>query len=72
MMFGELALFGNAPRTADVVAATAGSVLVLDRFALDRLREGQPHAFSALVLAVGSSLAERLRRANSEIRALSR
>ena len=32
----------------------------------------QPHAFSALVLAVGSSLAERLRRANSEIRALSR
>jgi glutaminase len=72
MMFGELALFGNAPRTADVVAATSGSVLVLDRFALDRLREGQPHAFSALVLAVGSSLAERLRRANSEIRALSR
>lgn len=72
MLFGELALFGNAPRTADVVAATAGTVLVLDRFGLDSLRTSEPHAFSALVLAVGSSLAERLRRANSEIRALSR
>lgn len=70
--FGELALFGHAPRTADVIASSNGSALVLDREALDDLHANAPAAHSALVLAVGASLAERLRRANAEIRALSR
>ncbi len=71
-VFGELALFGQGPRTADVIAASKGSVMVLDREALDDLLENAPETHAALVLAVGASLAERLRRANAEIRALSR
>lgn len=71
-MFGELAIFGHGPRTADVIAATEGEVLVLDRPALDELATNAPEVNAALGIAVGASLAERLRRANSEIRALSR
>ncbi len=71
-VFGELALFGQGPRTADVIAASNGRVLVLDRKGLDALAEEKPHLHAALVLAVGATLAERLRRANAEIRALSR
>ena len=71
-VFGELALFGQGPRTADVIAASNDRVLVLDRAGLDALAEERPHTHAALVLAVGASLAERLRRANAEIRALSR
>lgn len=71
-VFGELALFGQGLRTADVIAASNGRVVVLDRAGLDALAEEKPHTHAALVLAVGASLAERLRRANAEIRALSR
>lgn len=70
--FGELALFGNAPRTADVIASSKGTVMVLDRDALEDLQENAPETHAALVIAVGASLADRLRRANAEIRALSR
>ena len=70
--FGELALFGNGPRTADVIAASKGTVMVLDRDALEDLQQNAPEAHSALLIAVGASLADRLRRANAEIRALSR
>ena len=71
-MFGELALFGRAPRTADVIAVTEGLAMVLDRAGIERLAASAPKTWSALLLAVGSSLSERLRRANGEIRALSR
>ena len=71
-MFGELALFGTAPRTADIIASTPGEVLVLDRAAFGELKDQHPATYTALLLAVGGSLSERLRRANSEIRALSR
>jgi len=71
-VFGELALFGHAPRTADVVAVSSGTALVLDRDGLEDLAVNAPAAHNALVIAVGASLAERLRRANAEIRALSR
>jgi len=71
-VFGELVLFGTGPRTADVVAASKGAVLVLDRDALEDLQQNAPETHVALVLAMGSSLADRLRRANAEIRALSR
>ena len=71
-MFGELALFGDTPRTANVIAATPGELRTLERAAFDELRAKHPATFTALLLAVGGSLSERLRRANSEIRALSK
>jgi len=71
-MFGELAMFGAAPRTADVVSATDGEALVLDAGAMARMRVEHASAFAALSLAVGESISDRLRRANAEISALSR
>jgi len=71
-VFGELALFGQARRTADVVAASAGQLLELTAEAIGRLSETAPRVHTALALAVGRSLADRLGRANREIQALAR
>lgn len=71
-VFGELALFDAHPRTADVVAATPGEALVLSSDALQELRAQRLDIYSRLVLAIGRSLATRLRRANDEIRVLAR
>ncbi len=71
-VFGELALFGQARRTADVVAVSSGRVLELTTEGIARLSEKAPRVHTALALAVGRSLADRLGRANREIQALSR
>lgn len=71
-LFGELALFARARRTADVTAVSDVECLELTREAIDRLEAEDPKLHAALALAVGASLSERLARANSEIQALSR
>lgn len=71
-VFGELALFGQAKRTADVIAASEGEVLELSVDDIDALGVSAPEVHVALALAVGRSLADRLGRANREIQALSR
>lgn len=71
-IFGELALFGRPPRTADIIGTMDGDLLVLTAEALDRLREERPDIHGCLMIAVGRSLAERLTRANETIRALAR
>lgn len=71
-LFGELALFAKARRTADVTAVSDGECLELTRAAIDRLEAEDPKLHAALALAVGASLSESLARANSEIQALSR
>jgi glutaminase len=69
-IFGELALFDSSTRTANIVAATKGEVLVLTTAAVNNILTNNPDVYRCLILAVGRSLAERLRRANDEIRAL--
>ena len=71
-VFGELAIFGQQRRTADVVAASDGHLLELDADAILELAAEEPRLHAALALAVGRSLADRLGRANREIQALSR
>ena len=69
--FGELALMDNGPRSADVHAATAVTCLRVPLAPLTC----DPALVSLrlhLVEALGKELAERLRRANSEIHALTR
>ena len=69
-IFGELALFEASTRTANVVAATKVEVFVLTEAAVNDLLSHYPEVYRRLILAVGRSLADRLRRANEEIRAL--
>jgi glutaminase len=71
-VFGELALFGQGRRTADVVAAAPVEVLELTADKLGVLGIASPELRIALFEAVGRSLADRLARANREIQALSR
>ena len=71
-VFGELALFGQAKRTADVVAASNGLVLELTADGIAALIQATPEIHVALAMAVGRSLADRLGRANREIQALAR
>jgi CRP-like cAMP-binding protein len=70
-VFGELALFSGGRRTADVVALGEVRCWVLARTDLDRLGQRHPALQIRLLTLVGQALAERLRRANAEIRSLS-
>lgn len=70
-LFGELALFSGGRRTADVIALGEVTCWVLARAELDLLGESRPDLQIQLLTLVGQALAERLRRANAEIRALS-
>ena len=71
-VFGELALLGMRRRTADVVTASPATVLMLDAARIASLSTYHPVIRAKLVAAVGRSLAERLRRTNAVIRALTR
>src|SRR5262249_23686020 len=68
--FGELALFDGGPRTGDGFAASEVELLVLDKSEFETFGKTEPEIYRALVLSVGRSLADRLRRANQEIRVL--
>jgi len=69
---GELALLGGAQRTAQVVAAEPVSAHELSAKAFAALSRSHPAIAGKLLIAIGRSLAGRLRRANIEIGALAR
>jgi glutaminase A len=68
--FGELALFNGGRHTADVIAETTARCAILTVDRLDALRAAHPSIHQTLLINVGRTLAEGLRRANAEIRAL--
>ena len=69
---GELALLSNRQRTADVIAATAASALVLTKADFAAIARNHPKIHAKLIAAMGESLSERLRRANAAIVSLMR
>ncbi|MGE0733649.1 MAG: glutaminase A [Alphaproteobacteria bacterium] len=69
-MFGELAIFYGGTRTADVIATSDVECLVLRNAALEALATEDPILYAKLLKSVGKSLSDRLRRANTEIKAL--
>ena len=69
---GELALLGGAARTAEAVAATRTTTLELSAATFTALGASHPAITAKLLVAIGRSLAGRLRRANGEIGALAR
>lgn len=68
--FGELAVFNGGSRTASVIADTDVTCYALTIERLDALAVRYPELYRKLLIAVGRSLADRLRRAAAEIRAL--
>ena len=65
-VFGELALFDGKPRSADVVAATNGRLLIIERRAVLGLIEADP-GFAIRVLGV---LCDRLRTTTAQLEAM--
>jgi sulfate permease, SulP family len=60
VMVGEIALYTEAPRTANVVAETPSVVLRLSREAIDRIEEEEPELAVTLHRWFATTLAERL------------
>lgn len=68
--FGEFALFENSRRIADVIAAGPASCYVLPVERLTALAVGNPSLHARLLRNIMRGMADRLRRATDEIRAL--
>lgn len=69
-MLGEMALLSGGTRTADVVADER---VICYGFTIDELREleaTEPHIVNTILLNLARELADRVRRANDEIRTL--
>jgi glutaminase len=71
-VFGELALLSNRRRTADVIAASSVTALMLQASEFAAIAQSHPKIHGKLIAAVGESLSERLRRANEVILSLTR
>ena len=63
-----MALFDDGPRSADVVANKDSSLLKLTGTSLQQLREKAPEVAADFLLAVGRSLAARIRADNKRFR----
>ena len=59
--FGEMALFDRSPRSATIQADSETMLLVLDRAALDKLKDGSPRAAAAFFESLVLIFIERLR-----------
>lgn len=59
-IFGELAFLGGVPRTADVVANTEATILVLSRDAFLRISDAAPTTAFAIMFNVALALCQRL------------
>jgi glutaminase len=70
--FGEQALLGGGPRSADVSAVGAATCYALAAADLEALDWARPGVRAHLLERVASDLSERLRRANAEVTALAR
>ena len=67
-LFGEAALLGGGPRSADVVALTPVRCVGLDLATMARLRHDQPELAYRLMAAIAGQMASNLRMANVALR----
>ncbi len=68
VVFGEMALLDNKPRSADAVAKSAGTVWELTREQLSRIEREHPEIARCIQYNLSRSLAERLRLTTTELR----
>jgi hypothetical protein len=66
--FGEIALFDDGPRSADVTANTDATVLKISKDALNRLIKEAPDLAAPFLFALGKTLAARIRADNKRIK----
>jgi CRP-like cAMP-binding protein len=64
-VFGEVAFFDAAPRSADVIARGSVELLVLTFDAFERLAAAEPELARTLLMDLGRFLAQRLRAADA-------
>ncbi len=68
VVFGEMALLDNKPRSADAVAKSTGTVWELTREQLSRIEREHPEIARCIQYNLSRSLAERLRLTTTELR----
>ena len=66
--FGEIALFDQGPRSADVVANKDSILLKISTEAFDKLRHEAPELSAPILFAISKTLAARIRADNKRIR----
>ncbi|MDB6059352.1 MAG: transcriptional regulator, Crp/Fnr family [Verrucomicrobiales bacterium] len=66
--FGEIALFDDGPRSADVVANKDCTVLKISKQSLTRLINDAPDVAAPFLLSMGKTLASRIRADNKKIK----
>jgi CRP/FNR family transcriptional regulator, cyclic AMP receptor protein len=66
--FGEIALFDQGPRSADVVANKESSLLKITSEAFDKLRREAPELSAPILFAISKTLAARIRADNKRIK----
>ena len=70
-IFGEMALFTGAPRSASAVITEGGLLYSFDRKAHEALSKSNPRAATAFNALIVRIMSERLERANRQVAALS-
>jgi CRP-like cAMP-binding protein len=66
--FGEIALFDQGPRSADVVANKDSVLLKISTEAFDKLRREAPELSAPILFAISKTLAARIRADNKRIK----
>lgn len=66
--FGEIALFDQGPRSADVLANKESILLKISSEAFDKLRRDAPELSAPILFSIGKTLAARIRADNKRIK----
>ncbi len=66
--FGEIALFDQGPRSADVIANDDGILLKISSDAFEKLRREAPELSAPILFSIGKTLAARIRVDNKRIK----
>jgi CRP-like cAMP-binding protein len=66
--FGEMALFDQGPRSADVIANTESTLLKVSTEAFDKLRREEPGLSAPILFAISKTLASRIRVDNKRVK----